>query len=88
MEDDQGSFSVRVVNSSGFPLEGIKVECFSSYGHNRQYTNSDGWTEFPILEGVWLGGTISIDSVYVDGNQVVSDSFIPTDGQTFSFTKA
>lgn len=88
MSGDAGTFSIRVVNERGYGVRGATVKCQygSLSGVGTEYTDSDGWAEFPIIERLMGGGAMRIHRVWVNGEEV-SDGFSPVDGDTFSFTK-
>jgi hypothetical protein len=55
-------------------------------GVGNEYTDDDGWATFPVIEKTLGGGAILIYRVWVKGEEVSSDSFVPYDGMTMSFT--
>lgn len=87
-DSNEGTFSIRVVNERGNPVRGAKVSC--QYGRmsgvGSEYTDSNGWAEFPIISGAIIDrSTITIMKVWVNGEEVSDGSFTPEDGDTFSF---
>jgi hypothetical protein len=87
-DDDEGTFSIRVVDERGHGVGDVEVAC--QYGRmsgvGKQYTNEDGWAEFPIIPETLLGGIIPIRCVWVNDVVVHDLGFSPEDGDTFSFT--
>jgi len=89
---DEGSFSVRLVDEDGYPIGDRSVTVFYGgflSGYETQYTDSDGWAEFPTF------GHSNVDKIYsyelhgllVQKRDVLlSDGESIFDGATFSFT--
>jgi hypothetical protein len=82
------TFSIRVVDENGDPVRSAKVSCAygSMSGVGTEYTDSDGWAEFPIIDQVLGGGAIRITTIWIKGKEVSDETFVPSDGDTFSFT--
>lgn len=77
------SFSIRVVNEDGEPVQGAMVSVIYDVTNQDDYTDEDGWVEFerpkPALGGSGIRGTI-----YINGEEVGSPWI--ADGDTFSYT--
>ena len=88
MSDDAGTFSIRVVDADGYGVRGATVECgYGSFsGVGSEYTDDNGWAEFPIIEQLMGGGPIRITSISINGEEVCGEAFVPEDGDTFSYT--
>jgi len=57
-------------------------------GAQTEYTDSDGWTHFPIIMEIMRRGVpIKITQITVNGDVVRDDDFYPEDGDTFSFVQ-
>ncbi|MFA6806801.1 MAG: hypothetical protein WCR29_05215 [Bacteroidales bacterium] len=74
-----GNFSIRVVYDDGTPAQNINV--FVSYsglgGHDEEYTDSDGWTEFDNYGNDY-------GAIYVDGDKI--GEYDLSDDSSYSFT--
>jgi hypothetical protein len=87
MSTQQGAFSVRVIDERGRPCKGIDVQCLYEHsGTQTEYTDSDGWAEFPVYVG--FGGTKFVTSICVSWKKVSEGTgFFPEDGDTFSYVR-
>jgi hypothetical protein len=76
-----GTFSIRVVNENGDPMEGITVlVSFGIWnGHSEEFTDNDGWVEFDNLNDDLTHGEI-----YVNGNK--QGDYSTGSGDSYSFT--
>jgi len=85
---DSGNFSIRVVDEDGDGVEGVEVSCQYGIvaGVDSEYTDSDGWAQFDIVERVISGDAKSIRKIWINGQEVSDREFYPEDGDTFSFT--
>ena len=74
------SFSVKVVNSGGDGVEGIRVYADFGLLHGglTEYTGSDGWAEFEAS-----GNYVTVE-LYLDGESQGDHGL--SDGDTFSFS--
>jgi hypothetical protein len=78
--------SIRVMTTDDQPKHGARVSLhFSGIigTHTSEYTDSDGWANFDIPEVDKY--RMSIDTIYVDGEEVDSDLGLDT-GDTMSYT--
>lgn len=75
------SFSIRVVDEDGNPVEGARVFVAYEWTHDEDYTDDDGWVEFE--KETMLSPTVSA-TIYVNGEEVGQVQI--EDGDTFSFT--
>lgn len=82
-----GSWSVRVVDDRGRGVSGAKVsyQCGRMSGVGTEYTDSDGWATFELIEAVLGGGPITVFDIWINGESVLDEAFTPSDGDTFSF---
>lgn len=74
------SFSVRVVDQEGSPIEGIKVtaDFGIAHGQSSDYTDSGGWATIDA------SGDYVTCTIFVRGENQGEQAI--TDGETFSFT--
>ena len=85
------TFSIRIVDEDGDGIEDVTV--YLDYAgitgdSDSEETDSDGWAEFTLHREFGVGHPKTISSVTANGVIVMSDSFTPDDGDTFSFTLA
>lgn len=76
------TFSVRVVDDDGQPVEGAKVAVHYPWTHDHGYTNEDGWIEFE--KNIMTANGVRT-TIYVNGEEV--DTPWVEDRDTFSFTR-
>jgi hypothetical protein len=91
MSDDDGTFSVRLVDGDGEPISNrwIMVDYGFMSGMEKRYTDHDGWCEFPTLGKNYVG-TISSYRLYsiliLQEGVILSEGEEISNGATFSFT--
>jgi uncharacterized GH25 family protein len=75
------SFSIRVVDEDGNPVENARVTVIYSFTQQEDYTDEDGWVEF---QRDTMFQTAISATIYVDGEEVGQE--LIEDGDTFSYT--
>jgi len=76
------SYSIRIVDSDGDGVEGVRVAVHYPWTHDSDYTDGDGWVSFE--KDVPTGNGVRVE-VYVDGERV-GNPWVE-DGDTFSYTQ-
>lgn len=82
-----GTWSVRVVDEHGRGVAGAEVSCQGKQlsGTDIKYTNDDGWVTFQMDESLLPGPALTVQEVWVDGENVVHAPLRPKNGDVFSF---
>lgn len=87
-DDENRSFSIRIVDEDGDGVSGIEVSChYSGMTHESDYTDDDGWANFTLYKNVFFSGYPYLENVYVDGEDVLPETVQPEDGETYSFVR-
>jgi hypothetical protein len=83
-----GTFSIRVVDDDGGPVEGASVSCKygAISGVGSELTDSDGWAQFDIIEGAIDTNVMPITTIWINDVAVSDSDIYPDDGDTMSFT--
>lgn len=75
------TYSIRVVDEDGDPVEGIEVAVHYAWTHSKERTDEDGWAQFEVdVTGNGIRAT-----VYVDGENM-GEPWLE-DGDTLSYTR-
>jgi hypothetical protein len=83
-----GTFSIRIVDDDDNGVSGVRVTCWYRFPSvpDEEYTDDDGWAEFPIRQPLGKQSSFSVECVAVNDVEVCGDTFFPSDGETFEFT--
>jgi hypothetical protein len=77
-------YGIRVVDTDGDGVEGVKVFVSYSWTWHEDLTNDDGWVHFE-KENAFPPFDIVTADIFVDDDKV-ADQISIEDGDTFSFT--
>jgi len=83
---DKGSFSIRVVERDGDPVEGANdsYQCGRISGVGTERTDDEGWVKFSIIAEVIGSVVIPIRRIWVNGVEVSDNVIYPEDGDSRS----